>query len=240
MRDRTEHGQGEADWAAIGAIKRALRIPVVANGNVHCMRDLLECLDVTGADGVMVGTALLTNPAFFKGAEGGESGDKGGGVHVPTHRSQLRFVAEYIALSAVYPGASALVLRSHLLETLLVPMLIGQRAVHVSASTLLPLLDGVNTPLDAAVRLFELATVLDDPIARNIGADSTPPSPLRLHLLLAEAQTRLASFVEHDTDFTLHPGVPGSEPWRQWWEDLPRETIRIFHLLQPQQSLSET
>jgi tRNA-dihydrouridine synthase len=32
----------------IGAIKRALRIPVVANGNIHSLRDLADCLALTG------------------------------------------------------------------------------------------------------------------------------------------------------------------------------------------------
>lgn len=66
---RTREQKGKdappADWAAIRAVKRALDVPVVANGNVRCRQDADDALEATGADGVMSAWALLDNPAAF-------------------------------------------------------------------------------------------------------------------------------------------------------------------------------
>jgi tRNA-dihydrouridine synthase B len=51
--------RGAADWNAIGEIVRAVKIPVIANGDIRTADDARRCLDVTGAAGVMVGRALL-------------------------------------------------------------------------------------------------------------------------------------------------------------------------------------
>lgn len=54
-----------ADWSVIAAVKRALRIPVLANGNIRAMHDVGPCLAATGADGVMSAESLLEDPALF-------------------------------------------------------------------------------------------------------------------------------------------------------------------------------
>ena len=60
-------GRDVADWATIRAVKAALHIPVVANGNVRGCRDAADCLLLTGCDGVMSGCGLLVNPKLFAG-----------------------------------------------------------------------------------------------------------------------------------------------------------------------------
>jgi tRNA-dihydrouridine synthase B len=51
--------RGTADWSAIGEIVKAVKIPVIANGDIKSINDAKKCLEVTGAAGVMVGRALL-------------------------------------------------------------------------------------------------------------------------------------------------------------------------------------
>jgi tRNA-dihydrouridine synthase len=60
-----DHAAHRADWAAIAAVVAALRIPVLANGDVRCLADARALMAATGAAGVLSAEPLLHNPALF-------------------------------------------------------------------------------------------------------------------------------------------------------------------------------
>ena len=65
-RTREQHYSVTADWNIIAQVKRAVRVPVLGNGDVRCGRDALRMLEETGCDGVLVGRAAQGNPWIFR------------------------------------------------------------------------------------------------------------------------------------------------------------------------------
>ena len=61
-RTRCQFYKGRADWAAIGAVKRAVGIPVVANGDITDAASARAALAASGADGVMIGRGAQGRP----------------------------------------------------------------------------------------------------------------------------------------------------------------------------------
>jgi tRNA-dihydrouridine synthase B len=57
---------GEAEYETIAAVKRAVLIPVFANGDIDSPGKALEVLRATGADGVMIGRAAQGRPWIFR------------------------------------------------------------------------------------------------------------------------------------------------------------------------------
>jgi tRNA-dihydrouridine synthase 1 len=64
-RDQKKNVNTRADWTTMAAVKKALRIPVLANGNIRNIHDVEPCLVATGADGVLSAESLLEDPAMF-------------------------------------------------------------------------------------------------------------------------------------------------------------------------------
>lgn len=61
-RTRNQFYEGKADWDAIRAVRDAVKIPLVANGDVASRADAEEILRRSGADAVMVGRASYGQP----------------------------------------------------------------------------------------------------------------------------------------------------------------------------------
>lgn len=61
-RTRCQFYKGQADWHAIAAVKHAVSLPVIANGDCGSLDDARTMLSLSKADGVMIGRAALGRP----------------------------------------------------------------------------------------------------------------------------------------------------------------------------------
>jgi len=97
-RTREQGYSGQARWEWIAAIKDAVRIPVIGNGDIRTPVDACAMVTQTGCDAVMIGRTAPSNPWIFRqiqqycaGAGSVEAGEKSGfqpdgepGAAVPT------------------------------------------------------------------------------------------------------------------------------------------------------------
>src|SRR5262249_1053173 len=65
-RTRCQLYNGRADWRFIAKVKAAVKIPVVANGDIVSFDDVRDCLEQSGADGVMIGRGSYGRPWFLR------------------------------------------------------------------------------------------------------------------------------------------------------------------------------
>lgn len=61
-RTRAQGYSGTADWDIIAAVKNAVSVPVIGNGDITSPEDAQKKMEYSGVDGVMIGRAILGNP----------------------------------------------------------------------------------------------------------------------------------------------------------------------------------
>jgi len=94
-------------------VKQALRIPLIANGDVNSPADALRCLAATGADGVMVGRGTMGAPWLVGQIDAALSGRPV--PPTPGPRERLGLAGEQLqALVAARGDHGLLIARKHL------------------------------------------------------------------------------------------------------------------------------
>lgn len=65
-RTRQQYYSGKADWDIIKEVKKAVKIPVIGNGDVDSPQKAKELFEHTGCDAIMIGRGAQGNPWIFK------------------------------------------------------------------------------------------------------------------------------------------------------------------------------
>ena len=95
-RTREQLYEGRADWEIIAAVKDAVKIPVIGNGDVTDGKSAAEMIKMTGADGILVGRAARGNPWIFK--EITEYLDRGISLSKPSKEQLVRMMKRHYEL----------------------------------------------------------------------------------------------------------------------------------------------
>ena len=103
-RTRLQGYSGRARWDVIAEVKRAVRIPVIGNGDVMTPRDAEALQAATRCDGVMIGRAAPTNPWIFRQMEEYFST---GSYSEATEADRYQLIRDYYAMLVAeeVPGA---------------------------------------------------------------------------------------------------------------------------------------
>ncbi len=92
-RTRNQMYKGKSDWEFIRSVKDAVDIPVIANGDITDYNAAQECLDKSGADGIMIGRGAYGRPWFInQAAHYLQTGEK---LPDPTIEQQYNIVMEH-------------------------------------------------------------------------------------------------------------------------------------------------
>jgi nifR3 family TIM-barrel protein len=127
-RTRQQAYAGSADWEPIRQVREALKIPVIANGDIRTPEDIRRVLEITGCPAVMIGRAALGNPWIFSQRD----------VNQIDLSETMRTIREHLQLMVDFYQESTGVIffRKHLKAYL--------KRFHFPRTNLLPLMNAVT------------------------------------------------------------------------------------------------
>src|ERR1700744_3700549 len=94
-RTREQGYTGQARWEWIAAVKQAVRIPVIGNGDVRSPEDAAALVAQTGCDAVMIGRSAASNPWIFRQIE---QYTLTGAYDLPTDADRYAMIRTYFAM----------------------------------------------------------------------------------------------------------------------------------------------
>lgn len=100
-RTREDGYTGQARWEYIAAVKDAVKIPVIGNGDIRTPEDAASMVEKTGCDAVMIGRTAPANPWIFRQIAQYTASKEGTGVGTydhPTDADRYRMIRTYFQM----------------------------------------------------------------------------------------------------------------------------------------------
>ena len=101
-RTREQYYSGKADWDVIKDVKKAVKIPVIGNGDIYSAEDAKAMKEYTGCDGLMVARGARGNPWIFREIK--EYLENGNVIDKPTINDIREMIIRHAKMLVDYKG----------------------------------------------------------------------------------------------------------------------------------------
>lgn len=101
-RTRKQFYEGKADWKVIADVKKAIKIPVLGNGDIYTVEDGLRMFRETNCDGLMIGRGADGNPWLFSQLKAVLQGQEN--VAAPSLQELIEQIKEHLAMLIAFKG----------------------------------------------------------------------------------------------------------------------------------------